>query len=87
MIEGDKMKFTDLKCCPFCGCDEFYEKQYAYGTIVFRERFDGKETHNEDLYDCLNYKYNGRAYCLNCNKYLGNVAENTIGKTAQRALN
>lgn len=81
------MKFSDLKCCPFCGCDEFYEKQYAYGTIMFRGRFDGKEAHNEELYDGLSYKYSGKTYCLQCNKYLGNIKENTIGKAAQKALN
>lgn len=82
------MKFTDLKCCPFCGYDTFYQKQYAYGTILFRGRFDGKEAHNEDLYEGLNYKYNvGRAYCLNCNEYLGNIEENVVGKNAQKALN
>ncbi len=80
------MKFTDLKCCPFCDSEEFYVKQYAYGTIICRERFDGEEAHNEDLYDGLNYKYSGRAYCLNCGKYLGSVEKNIVGKEATKAL-
>lgn len=80
------MKFTDLKCCPFCDCDEFYTKQYAYGTIICRGRFDGEEAHNEDLYDGLCYKDSGRTYCLDCNRYLGNVEKNVVGKEAEKAL-
>ncbi len=80
------MKFTDLKCCPFCDSEEFYVKEYAYGTIICRERFDGEEAHNEDLYDGLNYKYSGRAYCLNCGKYLGSFEKNIVGKEATKAL-
>lgn len=76
------MRFTDLEGCPFCGNDEFYVKQYAYGTIICRKRFDGEVASNEDLYDCLNYKYSGRAYCLNCDKYLGNLEKNIVGKEA-----
>ncbi len=77
------MKFTDLKCCPFCGSEEFYVKQYAYGTMICRERFDG-EADNENLFEGLNYKYSGRAYCLRCEKYLGNIEKNILGKEAQK---
>lgn len=80
------MKFTDLKCCPFCGSEGFYVKQYAYGTIICRERFDGEEACNEDLYDGLIYKYSGRAYCLGCEKYLGNIENDILGKEAAKAL-
>ena len=80
------MKFADLKCCPFCDSEVFYVKQYAYGTMICRERFDGKEAHNEDLYDGLSYKYSGRAYCLNCGKYLGNIEKDILGKEAAKAL-
>lgn len=80
------MKFTDLKGCPFCGSDVFYVKQYVYGTIICREQFDGEEACNEDLYDGLNYKYSGRAYCLSCGKYLGNIKNDILGKEAAKAL-
>ncbi len=80
------MKFTDLKSCPFCGSEEFYVKQYAYGTMICRERFDGEEANNEDLFEGLNYKSSGRAYCLSCDRYLGNDETNTVGKEAAKAL-
>ncbi len=80
------MKFSDLECCPFCGSEKFYTKQYAYGTIVCRERFDGEETDNEDLFESLNFKYSGRAYCLSCDRYLGNAKTNTVGKEATKAM-
>lgn len=81
------MKFNELKECPFCGCDEFYTTEYVYGTLRYRERFDGTEAHNEQLYDGLNTKkYSGRAYCENCGKYLGNREENNLSKSAQNAL-
>lgn len=50
------MKFNELKECPFCGCGEFYTTEYVYGTLRYRERFDGTEAHNEQLYDGLNTK-------------------------------
>ena len=78
------MKFKDLEACPFCGCDEFYEKQQTRGTIHYRIRFDGKETDNTDMYDGLITTYSGRSYCENCNRYLGNYINDEVGKAAQR---
>lgn len=78
------MKFTDLEACPFCGCDEFYEKQQTRGTIHYRIRFDGNETDNTDMYDSLITKYSGRAYCDSCQRFLGNYINDTVGKAAQR---
>ena len=81
------MKFQELDCCPFCGHDEFYTKEYVYGSIKCAERFDGEEAHNEELYDYLNTKnYNGKAYCRRCNKYIGNRESNVLSKQAQKAL-
>ena len=81
------MKFSDLKNCPFCEHDEFYTKQYVYGSICCGERFDGEEAHNEELYDYLNCRnYNGRAYCRSCGKYLGNRETNVLSKQAQKAI-
>lgn len=81
------MKFSELEECPFCGYDEFYTNEYVFGSIRYAERFDGKESHNEELYDYLNTKnYNGRAYCRKCEKHLGNRETNVLSKKAQKAL-
>lgn len=81
------MKFKELTECPFCGSDEFYTTQYVYGTLRYKERYDGKEAENEQLYDGLNTKnYSGRTYCANCEKYLGNKESNVLSKSAEKAL-
>lgn len=33
-------KFIELTECPFCGCDEFYTKQYVYGTLRYASNTD-----------------------------------------------
>lgn len=80
------MKFAELKECPFCGNDEFVEKEYAYGSLLHRSRFDGEQADNSDLYDGLRYKYSGRVYCSQCRKVLGNRIENTVSKSAEKKL-
>lgn len=80
------MTIEDLKCCPFCGGKEFYEKQYATGFIYYRMRFDGKEANNEQMYDQLKITYSGRIYCEHCNRYLGNIIENTLSKAVLKKL-
>lgn len=81
------MKFSDLTECPFCGNDEFFTKQYVYGTLRYNERFDGEETHNEELYDYLNTgKYSGRCYCNSCNAYLGNKETDIVSKAVEKKL-
>lgn len=73
------MKFSELDCCPFCGSEEFYTKEYGYGTIYYNERFDGKEADNSELFESLSFKnYSGKAYCRNCNRYLGNKEKDTV---------
>lgn len=79
------MRFNELTECPFCGEDEFYTTEYVYGTLRYRERFDGKEAHNEQLYDgLLSKNYSGRCYCGWCGKYLGNKEKNTVSKAIER---
>lgn len=78
------MRFSDLKTCPFCGCEQFYEKQQVQGAIIFRSRFDGKEADNSEIYDNLIFKGSGRTYCDNCNHYLGNRTTDTVGIAADR---
>ena len=81
------MKLSELECCPFCGHDEFYTNEYVYGTTRYKERFDGKETENAELYDYLNTRsYTGRAYCAKCGKYLGTKETDTLSKQVQKAL-
>lgn len=73
------MKFSELECCPFCGSEEYYTKQYVYGTLRYNERFDGEEAENTELYDGLNCgNYSGRVYCRECDMYLGNKETNTV---------
>lgn len=73
------MKFSELDCCPFCGHDEYYTKQYVYGSLRCNERFDGQEAENGEMYESLNCgNFSGRAYCSNCDRYLGNVVKNTV---------
>ena len=83
---GKELKFSDLRECPFCGSDEFFEKQYAYGTILIRERFDGQEADNSDLYDKLNFRYSGRIYCSQCKRVLGNRIKDTVSKSVEKEL-
>lgn len=79
------MKFTDLKACPFCGSDTYYENQRVKGNISFNSMFSGEEASNEDMYDGLLLTCSGRCYCRECEKYLGNNKKNVVGKEAKRA--
>lgn len=81
------MKFTDLECCPFCGYDEYYERQTIVGGhINYGYCFDEKvEADNSDMYDQVMVKYNGRRYCRDCGRYLGDANKNTVGVRAERA--
>lgn len=79
------MNFTELTCCPFCGNEEFYTKQQFRGGCWYNERFDGNEADNTEMYDGL-LSYGGdKAYCNNCNKYLGNRTLNSVSRKAEAA--
>lgn len=81
------MKFSELTECPFCGYDEFYTTLYLCGTTRYGECFNGDEAHNEQMYDSLcTRRYTGKAYCRNCEKYLGNKESNTLSKAAEKQL-
>lgn len=79
------MKFTDLKYCPFCGCEEFYEKRRTTGTVTYYMRFDGDEADNSCMYEGLEYTWNGKVWCAECDRYLGNQDDNKVGVEAERA--
>lgn len=83
-VEYTITKFSDLKCCPYCGCDTFYINNYAKGTLRQRYCPNGEEVDNEDIYDNLSIHYGKRVYCDNCNNYLGNKE---IDKISTNALN
>ena len=81
------MKFSELTSCPFCGAEQFYTHNYMYGSNIYRQRFDGGEPeHNEDMYDGLIVEEGARAYCAECEKYIGNLTIDRVGKLAEQAL-
>ena len=43
------MKFTELETCPFCGCEEYFERSRITGYVQYFTRFDGEETDNSVL--------------------------------------
>ena len=60
-----------LDKCPFCGCEEYYTRDYARGTVRFIQRFDGEVTDNSEMYDSVyTVRYGKYAYCLHCHKRL-----------------
>ena len=79
------MNFSELSCCPFCGFDEFYEKQYARGPVVFFQRYDGKETDNSTMHESLVYSGSNRVYCASCQRYIGNTEKDSLSKNAEKA--
>lgn len=89
MNEGKIMNnfsFSDLKCCPFCGCETYYEKQTVKGKIEFNSMFNGEEAPNYDMYEGLIHTYSGRCYCRDCNAYLGNNLTNTVSKAVEHHI-
>lgn len=74
------MNFNDLTECPFCGNDEFYTKDYIQGPTWYNQRFDGLDAHNENMYDCLHHTTGKRAYCNNCDSYLGELESGKLAK-------
>lgn len=82
----DSLRFSDLARCPFCGGDEYFEVRYAHGRVFWNARFDGREAHNEGMYDDLTYSDSGRRWCSNCESYLGNQKKDEVGARAKIAL-
>lgn len=80
------MKFTELSCCPFCGCEEFFEKRWASGPVWYSMRFDGGEGDNSEMYSALTYRGTGRVYCVECDRYLGNVDTGEVSVKVARMI-
>ena len=68
-----------IKECPYCGCNEFYTKERASGTMQVRHRFDGdNDVDNSDMHDNLIYKYTSKyIFCDECKKKIGTL--NDVG--------
>lgn len=79
-------QFTDLDKCPFCGCDTFYVKYHAEGTLIYCFHPDGSEADNENMYDDLTITGGKRVYCFKCNAFLGNIETNKLSIPAVKAL-
>ena len=86
VIELNKFtEFSDLKSCPFCGSEEYYNRCTVKGIVQLNMRFDGEETDNECMYDNLEYYGSQKVYCRQCNAYLGNQVTNKISGDALNA--
>lgn len=61
----------NIKCCPYCGSEQYYIKQSFKGTCCYHIRFDGKEAENGELWDNTSFKNTSKyAWCSDCNKRL-----------------
>ncbi|WP_110954759.1 hypothetical protein [Anaerosinus massiliensis] len=62
--------------CPHCGHDKYYTKARISGVVYYKERFDGEEVDNFDVYDGTSTKLISKyAYCDNCGKKLFKVSD------------
>lgn len=80
------MKFSDLKECPFCGNDEFYVSLRVFGTTRHNSRFDGGIAWNGEMYETMNTRHGVRAYCNDCEAYLGNTETDELSKAAMAKM-
>lgn len=77
------MKFSELKECPYCGCDTFYTKAHFSGHVIFYERFDGEAADNTNMYEDLVQATSGnKVYCAACERDIGNRGKNTVVRKA-----
>ena len=61
----------NIKCCPYCGGEEYYIKQSYKGNCEYILRFDGDEAENGDIHQGAQYKNTSKyAWCQNCDKRL-----------------
>ena len=73
------INFSDLTQCPFCGCNGFYVRQHAEGTVIYHHSFDGSESDsqcNKFLGNCETNKISLPAL----KAFLKNEEEEEIGK-------
>ena len=67
----------DMKCCPYCGYEEFYIKQSYSGKCDYNMRFDGDtDVENGSMWDNATMKdINKYVRCGNCEKKLFPIDE------------
>ena len=62
--------------CPYCGSDEeYYTKDYLYGSSYCYHCFNGAESDNAGLYDLIRHRKGKYAYCVNCGRRLFKINE------------
>ena len=75
------INFSDLTQCPFCGCDGFYVRQHAEGTVIYHHSFDGSEFDNNDIgYILIGKNNNNGAIVTNAKSSFTSSAISKISK-------
>ena len=69
----------DMKCCPYCGNDEFYMKQSYKGVCEYNMKFDLEDTRspeNGSMWDMATMKDEWKyVRCNRCDKRLFPIEE------------
>lgn len=66
----------DIKCCPYCGSEEYYIKQRYKGVCNYNMRFDGKEAENGGMWEDASFINTSKyAWCSECNKRLFKIED------------
>ncbi|WP_026884287.1 hypothetical protein [Clostridium akagii] len=66
----------NIKCCPYCGSEEYYIKQSYTGTCNYNIRFDGKVAENGEMWEEAQFKNTSKyAWCNECDKKLFKIDE------------
>lgn len=67
-----------IKECPYCKSKDGYYQKISYsGSGIFRFNYDDSIADNSDMYDCLFSVKSKYYYCLNCNKRIAKVEDNS----------
>lgn len=64
---------SELTECPHCGCEEVYTRQKASGHVTWRQRFDGKECDNGEMYTGLCIYPSIWVYCACCEEKIARM--------------
>lgn len=60
-----------IKECPYCGHNEYYQKQRYKGICNFYLRYDGKDGENGEMWESATFENTSNyAWCGNCHKRL-----------------
>lgn len=62
-----------MQKCKYCGSENgFYSKDSVKARVQTYYNFDGSEGDNSGMYDSLEHTVGKKAYCMSCDKILGN---------------